>query len=73
MSRDEWEYCFIYMLRDEKVKRYEKAALLSGYEIYCIVTSVNCHSKQKSKTKSKRKMAKKWSMERFYTNVEIVV
>ena len=64
---------FIYMLRDEKVKRYEKAALLSGYEIYCIVTSVNCHSKQKSKTKSKRKMAKKWSMERFYTNVEIVV
>ena len=56
MSRDEWEYCFIYMLRDEKVKRYEKAALLSGYEIYCIVTSVNCHSKKNQK----RKVNVKW-------------
>ena len=73
MSRDEWEYCFYLYVERRKSQTVRKSSTSFGYEIYCIVTSVNSHLKQKSKTKSKRKMVKKWNMERFYTNVEIVV
>ena len=74
MSRDEWEYCFYLYVERRKSQTVRKSS--TPFWLRDILHCNECQLPFKTKNQKRKvnvKMAKKWSMERFYTNVEIVV